>query len=214
MAQGKGLMLILSAPSGTGKTTLARRLLAAVQDGHFSVSVTTRPPRGRERAGVDYTFVDQQAFDGLVARDQLLEWAEVFGNRYGSPGEPALRALAEGRLIVFDIDVQGGEQIKRRHPEACTVFILPPSPEELERRLRGRATDAPEVVARRLAAARAEIVAGLAAYDYVIVNDDLGRAEGDLLSLVRFLRGSALPGDAERASALRRTSQDFQRFVS
>jgi guanylate kinase len=213
MAERKGLLLILSAPSGTGKTTLARRLLASVPDGLFSISVTTRSPRGRVTHGVDYTFVDRAAFDGLVARDELLEWAEVFGNRYGSPRGPALQALAEGRLCVFDIDVQGGRQIKARHQEAATVFVLPPSLPELARRLKGRATDSPEVVARRLAAAETEIVEGLASYGHVIVNDDLDRASADLGSLVRHLRGEGSSADADRAAALSRSAQDLTRFL-
>jgi guanylate kinase len=150
-----GLMLVLSAPSGTGKTTLARRLVAAC-DGIFSVSATTRAPRGAERPGVDYEFVDAAEFQRRIDARELLEWAEVHGNRYGTPRRFAGEA-AGGRLVVFDIDVQGGRQIKAQRPEAAAVFVLPPSLEELERRLRGRGTDADAVIARRLAAASAEI---------------------------------------------------------
>lgn len=205
-----GLMLVLSAPSGTGKTTLARRLVDEC-GGTFSVSATTRAPRGAERPGVDYEFVDAAEFQRRIEAGDLLEWAEVHGNRYGTPGRFAGEAAA-GRLVVFDIDVQGGRQIKRRHPEAAAVFVLPPSLEELERRLRGRGTDAPESIARRLAAAAAEIAAGLACYDYALVNDDLERAYADLAALVRDRRGAGDAADRERALALRVASQDLSRF--
>lgn len=199
----KGLMLVLSAPSGGGKTTLARRLLAAEPGGCFSISVTTRAPRGGEIDGVDYTFVDQAAFDELRERDQLLEWAQVHGATYGTPAHYAAEANDHGRLVVFDIDWQGGLQIKRRHPEAATVLILPPSPEELSRRLRSRATDSEEAILRRLEVARAEIDACLEHYDYVVINDRLDDAYQDLSAIVRSLRGEGSEADEGRAAGLR-----------
>jgi guanylate kinase len=205
-----GLMLVLSAPSGTGKTTLARRLVAAC-DGIFSVSATTRAPRGAERPGVDYEFVGAAEFQRRIDAGELLEWAEVHGNRYGTPRRFAGEA-ANGRLVVFDIDVQGGRQIKAQRPEAAAVFVLPPSLEELERRLRGRGTDADAVIARRLAAASAEIAAGLASYDYALVNDDLERAHADLAALVRALRGEGSEADRARARELRIAAQDLSRY--
>lgn len=206
-----GLMLVLSAPSGTGKTTLARRLVADC-DGLFSVSATTRAPRGAERPGVDYEFVDRAEFQRRIDAGELLEWAEVHGNRYGTPRRFAAEAGPGGRLVVFDIDVQGGQQIKARHPEAAAVFVLPPSLEELERRLRGRGTDTDESIVRRLAVATAEIAEGLRTYDYALVNDDLERAYADLAALVRALRGAGSEADGARARSLRVSAQDLSRF--
>jgi guanylate kinase len=199
-----GLLLILSAPSGAGKTTLAHKLLAGEPQGSFSVSYTTRPARGKEKDGVDYHFVDEPRFRAMAAGGELLEWAQVHGHLYGSPRSTVDEARA-GKLVVFDIDVQGGNQIKARHPEAVSVFILPPSMAELERRLRDRKTDAEEVIRKRLVAAGAEVERGCATYDYLLVNDDLERAFGDLCSVVRSERlrrgrrdlaelGAALPG--------------------
>lgn len=179
-----GLLLILSAPSGAGKTTLARRLQAAEPGAHFSVSYTTRAPRGKEQDGVDYCFVDEPAFRKMIEREELLEWAQVHGNLYGSHRSTVEEAHA-GRLVLFDIDVQGGNTIQRKLPEAVSVIILPPSMGELERRLRERKTDSEEVIRKRLDVARHEMEAGLASYDYVIVNGDLDRAFEDLSAIVR-----------------------------
>jgi len=198
-----GLLLVLSAPSGAGKTTLARRFLAEHPDARFSVSATTRPPRGSERDGVDYHFVTPERFAQLVAEGAFAEWAEVHGKRYGTLRDSVRRALAAGEIAVFDIDVQGGRQVKSHWPrEAVAVFVLPPSMQELERRLRARATDAEEVIGRRLAAARSEIARGLAEYDYFLVNDDLEVAVHGLAAIVRHER-ARLEGkeDAESARA-------------
>ena len=178
------ILLILSAPSGTGKTTLARRLLAAHPGGIFSVSYTTRTPRGAEKDGVDYHFVDEATFQRMVDADGFVEHAEVHGHHYGTPASVVTQAKAHGVLAVFDIDVQGGESIKARHPEAVRVLILPPSIQELERRLRSRSTDDEPTVRRRLEAARAELQRALA-YEYWVVNDDLQRASEDLAAIVR-----------------------------
>jgi guanylate kinase len=179
-----GLLFVLSAPSGTGKTTLAHMLLAKEPDSLFSVSYTTRAPRGHEQHGVDYRFVDENSFRAMIKGDEFLEWAQVHGNLYGSP-RSTLAAARAGKLVVFDIDVQGGMSIKSRQPDAVTVFVLPPSPQELERRLRDRKTDTDAVIARRLTDGRAEIEKGCAAYDYVVVNDTLERAFADLCAIVR-----------------------------
>lgn len=196
-------MLVLSAPSGAGKTTLARRLLSHVPDATFSISVTTRAPRDREVDGVDYTFVGEAAFRTMVERGELLEWAQVHGATYGTPSRFADEALRGGRLVVFDIDVQGGRQIKQRHPEAATVLLLPPSRRELERRLRARGTDAEAIVRRRLEVARSEILACLEDYDYVVINEEIDRAYADLAAIVRVRRGEGTAGDAAIEAAAR-----------
>src|SRR5690242_14580936 len=137
-----GLLLVLSAPSGAGKTTLAHRFRAAHPDAVFSISATTRPPRGAERDGIDYHFVSPERFAKLVKDGAFAEWAEVHGQRYGTLRATVDEALAAGRIAIFDIDVQGGSQIKAAWPkDAATVFVLPPGAVELERRLRGRSTD-------------------------------------------------------------------------
>ena len=200
-----GLLLVLSAPSGAGKTTLARRFVAAHADATFSISVTTRAPRGAERDGVDYHFVSGERFEALVAERALAEWADVHGRRYGTLKATVDRSLAEGRVAVFDIDVQGGEQLLAAYPaQALTVFILPPDEAELARRLRGRSTESEAAVAARLDAARGEVARGLAVYQYVLVNGDLQAAHSCLELIVRAAR-ARLAGrpdpDAESAAA-------------
>jgi guanylate kinase len=179
-----GLLLVLSAPSGAGKTTMAHRLLREQAGTIFSVSWTTRRPRGKEQDGVDYHFVDVAMFQEKIERGEFVEWAEVHGHFYGSPQSVVEEARARHGIAVFDIDVQGGQAIKRKHPEAILVFVLPPSMEELERRLRDRKTDADETIRRRMLAARSEIERGIASYDYIVVNDDFERAFQELRSVV------------------------------
>jgi guanylate kinase len=214
-----GLLLVLSAPSGAGKTTLAHRFRADHPDAIFSVSVTTRAPRGGEREGVDYQFVSPARFTELVAQGAFAEWAEVHGQRYGTLRSTVDEALRAGRIALFDIDVQGGAQIRRAYPrDAVTVFIVPPSAAELERRLRGRSTDSGEVIARRLAAARAEVAKGLAGYEYVIVNDDLDAALALLAAIAAHERarrgGRAEPAAAEIAARCRREVVDVRAWGS
>jgi guanylate kinase len=177
------LLLILSAPSGAGKTTLARRVVAAHPGAVFSVSYTTRPPRGAEKDGVEYHFVSEERFQEMIAAHAFLEWARVHGHHYAT----ARSVLASGApLIVFDIDVQGGDSIKKQHPEAVRALVLPPSLAELERRLRARSTEDDAAIRRRLQAARKEISLALQVrYEYHVVNDDLGRACADLEAIVR-----------------------------
>lgn len=179
-----GILLVLSAPSGTGKTTLARRLLGELPDALFSISVTTRKPRGREQDGVDYHFVDVASFQERIERGEFVEWAEVYGHFYGSSQAVVDEARSRRGVAIFDIDVQGGLAIKRKHPDTVLVFVVPPAMEELERRLRERGTDAEDTIRRRMLAARSEIERGVAAYDYIIVNDDFERAYRDLHAIV------------------------------
>jgi len=214
-----GLLVVLSAPSGAGKTTLARRFVASRDDAHFSISATTRAPRGAERDGIDYHFVSPERFASLVEEGAFAEWAEVHGKRYGTLRATVQEALAAGRIAVFDIDVQGGAQLKALWPaEAVAVFVLPPSMEELERRLRTRSTDSDEVIARRLSVARSEIERGLAEYEYVIVNDELDVALRQLQALVDHER-ARLDGRRDTAAAgiaeeLKRERLDVSRWLA
>ncbi len=214
-----GLLLVLSAPSGAGKTTLAHRFRAGHPEAVFSVSATTRPPRGAERDGVDYHFVAPERFDALVAQGAFAEWAEVHGQRYGTLRATVEEALAAGRVAIFDIDVQGGSQIKAAWPrEAATVLVLPPDTAELERRLRGRSTDSDDTIRRRLAAARAEVARGLASYDYVVVNEVLDDALSRLEAIARHERtaraGRPDPAAARVAAACRRGATRASHWAS
>jgi guanylate kinase len=169
----RGLLFVLSSPSGAGKSTLSRMLLAADPSIDLSVSATTRPPRPGEIDGVDYSFTDVPGFKKMVADGDLLEWAHVFGHRYGTPKAPVEAALAAGRDILFDIDWQGAQQLyQEAGPDVVRVFILPPSIEELERRLRSRGTDSDAVIKDRMSRAKAEI-GHWDGYDYVLVNEDV-----------------------------------------
>ncbi|MFN3892074.1 MAG: guanylate kinase [Beijerinckiaceae bacterium] len=181
----RGLMLILSSPSGAGKTTLTRDLLSdRALDLTLSISVTTRARRSSEVHGIHYNFVSKDEFLKLRDRDDLLEWAEVHGNYYGTPREPVEKVLGEGRDMLFDIDYQGTQQVlDKAAADAVTIFILPPSMKELKSRLERRAEDAPEVIARRLENARNEI-ARWPMYDYVIVNEDIQRALNEVKAIV------------------------------
>ena len=181
----RGLMLILSSPSGAGKTTLTRMLLQRQEiDLTLSVSVTTRPRRLSEVDGVHYHFIAPDRFREMRDSGALLEWAEVHGNFYGTPKGPVDLLLRDGRDVLFDIDYQGTEQIKSRaRGDVATVFILPPSMRELRARLERRAEDKPDVIARRLEAARNEITRWTL-YDYVLINDDLQRTLGEVVSIL------------------------------
>jgi guanylate kinase len=179
------LLLILSSPSGAGKTTLTRMLLSKCPDLRFSVSHTTREPRPSEVDGRDYHFVDRKHFETLVAENAFLEWAEVHGNLYGTSLAEIDRARSTPGCggMIFDIDYQGARQIRAKVPDVIGVFILPPSMEELEKRLRGRASETEEAVQRRFAVAKREIE-HYALFDYVVVNDDVERAFDHLRSIV------------------------------
>ncbi|MBL9101418.1 MAG: guanylate kinase [Myxococcales bacterium] len=179
----RGLLLVVSSPSGAGKTTLCMRLRDQFSQIRFSVSYTTRAPRPGEVHGREYYFVDPGVFSEMVARDEFAEYALVHGNNYGTSAALIGEALTSGVDLLFDIDFQGGRQLKQKFPDdVVLVFILPPSLAELERRLRARNTDAPEVIERRLRVARDEL-RHYQEYDYIIVNDDLDRAYDVLRSV-------------------------------
>ncbi len=180
----RGLMLVVSSPSGAGKSTLARRLLESDPLISMSVSVTTRPKRANEVDGKDYFFVSRERFEEMVREGAFLEHATVFGNRYGTPAAAVEKILAKGRDVLFDIDWQGAQQLAQKaKDDLVRVFILPPSRSELERRLNERAADPPEVVARRMAEANNEI-SRWSEYDYVIVNEDIPKAQKQLEAIV------------------------------
>ena len=177
-------VFIISAPSGSGKSTLVQRLLKTVPSLQFSVSYTSRPPRGNEEDGKNYHFVTREDFEARLASDEFLEWAQVFGNYYGTHRGVLDQAKAEGKDLVLDIDVQGARQLKLKIPEAVSVFILAPSREVLEQRLRSRGEDREEVILRRLREAADEI-RKYKDYDYVLINRDLPEAEATLAAIVR-----------------------------
>lgn len=180
----RGVMLVLSSPSGAGKTTLSRRLLDTDPSVELSVSVTTRPKRSGEIEGRDYYFIDRARFDGMVENGELLEWAEVFDHCYGTPRAPVQAALAAGRDVLFDIDWQGTQQLRERaRSDLVSVFVLPPSVAELERRLKARALDTDDVIHRRMTKA-ADEMSHWAEYDYVVINHDLDRAFGEVRAIL------------------------------
>ncbi|MCL7405786.1 guanylate kinase [Marivivens sp.] len=203
--QRRGLLIILSSPSGAGKSTLAKRLMAWDPTLSFSVSATTRDPRPGETNGVEYYFKTKAEFEAMVDAGEMLEHAEVFGNYYGTPKGPVETAMMAGRDTIFDIDWQGGQQIRRSAlaNDVVSIFILPPSIADLETRLRGRAQDSDEVIANRMAQSRDEI-SHWAEYDYVIVNRDVDAAEAELKTILMAERSRAnrQPGLNEFVRAL------------
>jgi guanylate kinase len=209
-AAARGQLLVLSAPSGAGKTTLARRFVDLTPGARFSISATTRAPRGAERDGVDYHFLSPEDFAARVAAGEFAEWAEVHGRRYGTLRTTVEAALREGAVAVFDIDVQGGAQILDRWPgDAVSVLVVPPSPDELERRLRGRSTESDEAIRSRLAAARHEVARAALRYEYVLVNDRIDDALSRLVAISRAARARRAgrpDGEAERIAGSCRLS--------
>jgi guanylate kinase len=180
----RGMMLVLSSPSGAGKTTLSRRLLASDPGIVLSISVTTRPPRAGEVDGRDYHFIDAARFQAMNRGGELLEWASVFSNSYGTPRQPVDDAITRGRDVLFDIDWQGTQQLREKvRSDLVSVFVLPPSIEELERRLHRRAQDTDAVIAGRMAKA-ADEMSHWAEYDYVVVNRDLDQAFAEIQAIL------------------------------
>jgi guanylate kinase len=190
----RGRLIVLAGPSGVGKGAIVARLLAALPDLELSISATTRRPRPREDEGRHYYFVDRADFERMIAAGGFLEWADIFGERYGTPREPVERALAEGRDVLVEIDVQGARQVKAANPGAYMVFIKPPSLAELERRLRTRATETDQQVRRRLAKAADELAAE-PEFDVTVVNDDLEQAAREVIQLVDQLRRRTIDND-------------------
>jgi guanylate kinase len=180
----RGVMIVLSSPSGAGKSTISRRLLEQEPAMTMSVSATTRARRPSEISGRDYHFITREQFDRMVRNGEFLEYADVFGNGYGTPREPVEQALKAGRDILFDIDWQGTQQLSRALPrDLVSIFILPPSIQELDRRLRTRAQDSDEVVAKRMAMAHGEI-SHWEEYDYVLVNEDIEKCLNEVKSIL------------------------------
>lgn len=182
-----GLLFIVAAPSGAGKTTLVRQLLASTAGIGLSISHTTRAPRPGEEDGREYHFIDVGRFKAMIEADDFLEWAEVHGNYYGTSKRWIEAERAAGRDVLLEIDWQGARQVRQIFPDAISLFILPPSLEALSLRLQGRGTDSPEVIARRLAAAREEM-SHVGEFGYVIINDDLQTALADFSAVVRATR--------------------------
>jgi guanylate kinase len=189
----RGLLVIVSGPSGAGKTSIARALERRIPGAAFSVSVTTRPRTPADRPGIDYSFVAGAEFDRMVAAGELLEWAEVFGNRYGTPRKPVDEALAAGKVMILEIDVRGGRQVKERVPRALGILVLPPGDEVLLERLRARGRDDEGAIRRRFAEARREMEEGerSGVYEVRIVNRDLERAIEDSVRAVESARRAA-----------------------
>ena len=202
---GRAFPLVIAAPSGAGKTSLARALVERHEDVVFSISATTRPRRGYEEHGKDYYFVDDVAFDRMISSGELLEWATVHGYRYGTPRQGVTECIRRGEVVVLDIDVQGARQIRAVFPESVLVFVLPPSAVELNRRLVGRGSEQESERRRRLEGARREL-GDAVAFDYVIVNDDFDRAYQVLESILlaerhRVSRAAGLDELLERLDA-------------
>jgi guanylate kinase len=174
---------VIAGPSGVGKGTVVRRVRELVPDLYVSVSVTTRPPRPSERPGADYDYISDERFDAMIADGELLEWAEIFGHRSGTPAAPIERCLDEGRDALLEIDVQGAQQVRAKRPDAVLIFLEPPSLHELERRLRTRATETEEKLRRRLAKASWE-QSQRGWFDHVVVNDDVESASSQVAAII------------------------------
>jgi guanylate kinase len=201
-SDARGLLFIVSAPSGAGKTTLVERLVEQMPRLKLSRSYTSRAARQGETDGVDYNFVSRERFERMVADGEFLEWADVFGNLYGTGAADTERALAGGDDVVLVIDVQGARKVRGKGIEACSIFVMPPSFRVLEQRLRGRSKDAEEAIQRRLQVARHE-VAAFSEYDFIVLNDEL-------TSAVDRLRGIVL-GERARLKRMRRAAEDIVR---
>ena len=171
--QKEGLLIVVSGPSGAGKGTICKRLLEKNPNLGYSISATTRAPRTGEVNGVNYWFLSKEEFQKMIAEDGLLEWAEVYGNYYGTPAQKVKDSLAEGKNILLEIDTQGAALVRKKFPEGVYIYILPPSLEELKRRIIGRGTDSAESIERRLSCAREEMGCASEQYNYLVLNDEV-----------------------------------------
>lgn len=195
----KGAILILSGPSGCGKSTLLKNVYDKIGDYHFSISTTTREPRVGEKNGVDYYFASRKEFEEDIENGEFLEWAEVHGNYYGTSLKPIKAAVSQGKLVIFDIDVQGHNIVRKKLDDIVTsVFITTPSLKDLEKRLKNRDTDSKEVIEKRLINAKTEIKS-FRNYDYFIINDDLKKASKELVCIARIARIKAKLFDKEQS---------------
>jgi guanylate kinase len=192
----RGKLIIISGPSGVGKSTITRQLLARLTDAYFSVSVTTRPQTPGEENGRDYWFLSREEFHRRIEEGSLLEYAEVFGNLYGTPRDKIEEALNAGRTVLLEIDVQGAKQVKAVYPEATMIFILPPSAKVLAERMGQRARDSEQAAARRLRGASTEIAAAWQYYDNMVINDDLEQAIAEVPQIVQHAPAVAEPAEA------------------
>jgi guanylate kinase len=179
----KGKLVVISGPSGAGKSTICRQLLKRM-DAALSVSATTRVQSAQETDGVDYRFITREEFLGRVKRNEFLEYAEVFGNLYGTPRDTVEQMLNAGKTVILEIDVQGGRQVLQNYPEVILIFIMPPNLDELVRRISGRARDSAEVAKKRLEAAQREIAEAKEFYKYMVVNDDLEKAINEVINII------------------------------
>jgi guanylate kinase len=180
----KGNIYIISGPSGTGKSTVLKEVFAQRENYYFSISATTRSPRPGERDGVEYFFIAKERFQEMIENDEFLEYAQYVENSYGTPRKPIEDKVQSGYDVIMDIEVQGAKQVKEKLPEAISIFIAPPSLEELERRLRGRSTETEETILERLETAKREIEQSTN-YDHIVVNDEVSRAANEILSIMR-----------------------------
>lgn len=181
----RGKLIIISGPSGVGKSTICKQVVARLDDAHLSVSVTTRPQGPGEQNGREYWFISRQEFRKRIEEGSLLEYAEVFGNLYGTPRDKTEEALDGGRTVILEIDIQGGKQVKAIYPQSVMVFILPPSTKVLADRISGRGRESGEVVARRLGGAGSEIAAAWQYYDNMVINDDLEQAISEVIQIIQ-----------------------------
>ena len=199
----KGLIIVISAPSGAGKTSLCKRLLQTSPLFYYSVSFTTRPPRKNEIEGVDYYFVSREEFQKMIERGEFVEWAEVHGHMYGTSAKLIDEAIKAKKEVVLEVDVKGGTEIKRRYPDSVLIFLLPPSWEELEKRLRNRMTESDKEIKQRLVRAKKEVEYA-PYYDYLVINDDINKALEKLLAII----------EAERCRMKRFSTKELKNFIS